>query len=375
VLVGFNYPWPGNRYISIGPNLSPRGDPQPWRGNNLLMRNLKTLQRAGISVVRIWLMGDGANYDGRARFGFDNKRGYFWDFEPPAHVDPAFIDDFRALLSIFADAEMQIIPVLVDFGFFDEPPQRAWPPPTGEWTPTNGGYPRGRRTVATVEAYRKTFISGTVEPLIQVATEDRFKPWVYAIDVCNEPYWCVAPITGGLFGRAVDVASMTAFLVDCVAAVKRANLPSTIGHRYLGDIAGLFKAAVVEKPQYHYYAKLPYDLLQSPESKLAPFVGEFGSVTPGEIETFRSRYINVDNLSLTANRWLSAFGGADGKPEKILPLRLAFLANQGCPLAMLWPDRPDFIGNDVTRDELKLTRVKLDSITGMRFSRGMHVPL
>src|SRR5262245_19880317 len=98
--VGFNYPWPGNRYITIGPNLSPRGQAQQWTQTKDMERNLKTLKQVDVSVVRIWLMGNGANYDGQVTCrpsGF----GYEWDFKPPDRAPPAFLEDFEKLLDIF----------------------------------------------------------------------------------------------------------------------------------------------------------------------------------------------------------------------------------------------------------------------------------
>src|SRR6266511_1785120 len=85
MLVGYNYPWPGNRYITIGPNLAPRSQPQPWTLTKVMEENLKTLKKYGVSVVRIWLMGDGANYDDEVTYrptSYWSLSHYDWDFKP-----------------------------------------------------------------------------------------------------------------------------------------------------------------------------------------------------------------------------------------------------------------------------------------------------
>lgn len=356
--VGFNYPWPGNRYITIGPNLTPRGVPHPWRDDGVMARNLATLKAAGITVVRMWLLGDGTNYDGYVHYGFANDRGLFWDFEPPAQAHPSFVDDFRALLRIFAGAQMKIMPVLVDFAFFDHPrPERFV---SG---PTDGDYRRGRRAVAENPAYRKRFVEGMLEPLLKVAAE--FTETVYAVDVCNEPHWATAWATGGVdYVSRMGLDPMVAFLTDCVGAVRRYGLPSTIGHRYYADLSGTYKDPAVDKPQYHYYAHLVVDDLPAGrQSRFAgAILGEFGSVTQSELDAMARSGKDVSRLKPTVSRWLGEFGGVDSDPDKILPLRLKHMASLGCQLAMIWPDLPDEVP-----DTLKLSTRKLDSIRGQRF--------
>jgi hypothetical protein len=386
--LGFNYPWPANRYITIGPNTAPRNAPQPWTRDGRMAANLRRLKDAGISVVRIWLMGDGNNYDGEVEFGFSKDRGLFWDSRPPGRVHPAFVTDFTTLLDIFADAKMRIIPVLVDFAFFDDPNPAGLG--GGVRTPHPGvvktdlDYSRGKRSIAENPAHLKTFVEGTLNPLLDVAAAR--KDVIYAFDVFNEPYWCVGRITGSLFGRRMDTNVVAGFLKACVGAVRAHGLPATIGHRYYGDITGTFKDVPADRPQFHYYDKRPYDDLPNltvppvaQQIKEAggrkPFLGEFGSVTELEIERLRADpragqpderarrdfLAQVGKLEVSARRW-NRLGGTDALPEKILPERLRLLAHYGYELAMIWPglmETPD--------DDLTLGPRQLASITGRRF--------
>jgi hypothetical protein len=333
------------------------------------------LSQVGISVVRIWLMGDGANYDGDVTFGFSPDRGYFWDFEPPDRLDRSFHEDFEKLLSIFEAAKMMIIPVLLDFSFFDDPRAdstfaggsvRVPHPGTAR---TNGDYFQGRRSIVTNRVHRDKFLKGTLEPLLQVAAAHR--GIIEAFEVINEPYWCVARITGNLFGRRIDTDVFVSFLSECIKAVKAQKLPVTVGHRYFGDITGTFEGISVDKPQFHYYASAaPYDRLPSVRSApIKPLLGEFGSVVPAEMAEFNKRLREareekvaadlrkqIANLERTNNPW-PGLSGADQVLEHVLPVRLITLERLGYELALLWPS-----AIETPADTMKLNDRKLESL-------------
>jgi hypothetical protein len=374
--VGYNYPWPGNRYITIGPNLTPRGASQPWR--ETLAGNLGRLQGVGISIVRIWLMGDGANYDGKAIFG-STAYGSSWEFEPPEQVHTSFLDDFKALLEIFARAKMQMIPVLLDFPFFDDPRADSRFGGGGVLLPqhpgaedTHGDYIRGRRSVATNSAHTARFVEGTLEPLLKVA-ESRAEI-IYAFEVVNEPFWCISPVTGSLFGRRLDLASMTRFLKTCIERVKAHHLPTTIGHRFFSDIAGRFGEVVVDRPQFHYYA-LPWPFVDTLPAVGAPgsvkaFLGEFGSMVASEMEELKAELAHatdptrinelkiwIEKLGMTSRPWPDLYH-RDEKPDTVLPERLSLLADRGYELAVIWPSEIE-----TPADDIKLNKTKLASLS------------
>jgi hypothetical protein len=265
-----------------------------------MARNFKVLLDAGITVVRMWLMGDGANYDGIFEYGSGNNRGVFWDFHPPDTVHQSFLDDFSALLEICKlskTEKMQLIPVLLDFGFFDEPPrdnEGRYPTKPG-LTPTSGDYARGRRSIASNPLFRSTFIKGTLEPLLQIAAKE--KEIIYAFEVMNEPWWCIASITGALFGKAVPKNDMTVFLSECCASIKKFGFQSTIGHRYLSNIYSDFSAVKVDRAQHHYYAhpRLYDGLMNAAQMRPKPatILGEFGSITQKEFDALVRQFDDI----------------------------------------------------------------------------------
>ncbi|HEX4813090.1 MAG TPA: hypothetical protein VFV66_10110, partial [Nonomuraea sp.] len=212
------------------------------------------------------------------------------------------------------------------------------------------------------------FIKGTLRPLLDVAA--RHRDTVYAFEIVNEPYWCVAPVTGSLFGRAVNRDRFRAFLSACVEAVNKAGLPSTIGHRYHRDSADYFSGIPVTRPQFHYYAhSLGRDALPNLAGAPAPrpFLGEFGAITPGEIITLGhharnardgERLAQIDRMELTSHLWPAA-RGSDAVPAAVLRERLDLLASMGYELAVIWPN---VIHADPTRDELKLDEERLKQV-------------
>ena len=203
----------------------------------------------------MWLMGDGANYDGEFKHGSLGGIVY-WDFVPPDTVHQSFLDDFAMLLEICRAEKMRLIPVLLDFGFFNEPPRDGEGRyPTAASTFSRGTYARGRRSIAENPLFQNKFIKGTLEPLLKIAAAET--EIIYAFDIINEPFWCVSRWPTGIFGRPVVKNDMIDFSVQCCKSIKDAGLKSTIGHRYLGDIHGEFSKVIVDHPQHHYYAHPP----------------------------------------------------------------------------------------------------------------------
>ena len=392
--VGFNYPWPANRYYTIGPNIWERGQPQPWLAGGTMARNLIVLRQAGVTVVRVWLMADGVNYDGTVLFGSSPQRGLYWDFQPPDLIPESFLIDFDRLLATCRKAEMQLIPVMVDFPFFDDPPRDStyvrFPRPGA--TPTKLDYARGRRSIVENDGFRATFIKGTLEPLLSVAAN--YKDVIYAFDVMNEPWWCVAPITGVLFGTRIKLDRMIRFLQACCTSIRAFHLLPTIGHRYLSDIYGTFKAVDVDRPQHHYYATFGIDDLMSQATvpKPAQVLGEFGSITLREFTTLVHNLATAEEqLRLTSDprrrESLSAIVQAlkkavsdytiqkspwpalapkDQEAATIIETRLREAQARGYKLAMIWPEPED--PARVTEDVLKISDAKLASVS--RFVRG-----
>jgi hypothetical protein len=313
-------------------------------------------------------------------------RQFEYDFKPPPKVHTAFLDDFEKLLSTFESAGMEIIPVLCDYAFFDEPKTYqdeksaqesggrrfgllANPQPGTE--PTDGNYFKGRRAVATNPSYRKIFLDGTLKPLVAVAA--KHKDIVYAFDIINEPSICTAPFTGDLFGESVSLEPMMTFLRDCADTIRQSKLPVTIGNRVYDDDQHLWGVRI-DRPQFHYYAQfslydvLPslsdwrYRLVESPPwmpKADKPFLGEFGSIIQSEVDQAKkagAKPGEIEKLQRAARPW-PQLHGSDNTPQTVIPERLTYLRQQGYALALIWPsviETPD--------DFLKLRDEKLKSV-------------
>jgi hypothetical protein len=163
-----------------------------------------------------------------------------------------------------------------------------------------------------------------------------------------------------------------------VAEVRKAGLDATVGHRLLSDVYDRFKDPDVIKPQYHYYAKT-IRLLErlQPDSPPPPkaFLGEFAALTQREFDVYKGsgRYTkdDLDRLEITLPAW-PALGTQNDDPKRILPARLALMANLGCELAMVWPDGSRKMRTTADDDAvIDLSPVKLESIAGVKFTKGM----
>ncbi len=366
--VGVNYPWMRNDPITVGPNIHEKGKPHPWQGpGSELDRNLATLRGLGVTVIRMWLLAHGVNYDGKVTCVTGSDEAGRWRFEPPQRIHPKFLDDVEELLLKVEQAGLRIVPVLLDFGFFDVP--EVWSRQyftSGPPTPTNLNYARGRRSVAEDPNHRATFVDGTVKPLVAAIAKHR--KVIHAVDVVNEPYWCVSWVTGDLFGPSVRQNALVALLQDCVAAVEAAGLPSTIGHRFHRDINYVFGSVKVTRPQFHYYASLQgVDALPvlSGLSGPRPFLGEFGCITSGELDALqrdaaaRGDRVVLDQIPAmrrTANPWpILQQSRKPQAPATLLTERLDWLADFGYELALVWPNA---ILPDPSREDLKIDALR-----------------
>ncbi|MBV8886365.1 MAG: hypothetical protein JO235_20555 [Chroococcidiopsidaceae cyanobacterium CP_BM_RX_35] len=342
-----------------------------------MTNNFKILKDAGISVVRMWLMADGTNYDGIVETGFANNRGIYWDFIPPEHVDASFLNDFRTLLDICEGAKIQLMPVLIDFTFFAEPLNSTYVRfPRPGFNLTNLDYSGGKRSIAANPSFRQKFIEGTFEPLLKIASEK--KESIYAFDVMNEPWWCIDrfPFGSPFAGQRMEKNDLISFLLECTASIKKFGLRSTIGHRFLSDVINTFSIVKVDLTQHHYYPKtFQYtDCLQVPNvySKPAKILGEFASITLREFEALKRSAENerdpkrkaildkdVKDFDIQKGTWPD-LKGMDNDSRTVLEVRLKYLEKLGYELAMMWND--PVAPEKQTSDVIKLAPEKLESI-------------
>jgi len=284
--VGYNYPWPFNRYGTV---IGPRDlENEPPLGNNSdvpifrdltthppegsLARNLTFLRdELRIKKVRMFLLCNAWNYGSRPRV----SKGLF--FVPDLH--PLFIKHFREMLEVFAAKEMQILPSLIDFGAFYE------------LDVIGGGAGSGRTEIA--RGGRKKFFDTVLKPFLAVSSEPALRKTILAWEVINEPRWPLTNVSlinllpgvpprphTSTLGNDLDQEEMSTFIREALNIIEAAGFPSTVGHRFLGDLTreSLPGSAMPggTMPQFHYYAK------KAPSLALP-------SQNPGSSEPARSR--------------------------------------------------------------------------------------
>jgi hypothetical protein len=283
------------------------------------MRWLKT--KLKITVVRAFLLCNAINW------GDVDASGRF---RPPSYLHLRFRYHFRKMLQACANAGVQLIPCLVDFGIGnpDAPLERRLP-------------------IVTDDAIRTTFFDQVLEPLLDDAA--RFASTICAFEVMNEPSWLTGrfwpdfaftkPTTWRPITAPVTDDQLIKFLADGVARIDRRNLfPSTVGHRLFSEMTKYPRGT---KPQFHYYPRSTnHDPSELPDPKttglpVEPFLGEFGA-TP-----------------FHGGGWNECKGLDVGGTAQRVEQRLIAINAKHYGLALLWGDDPD--PNDTTTDPLKLT--------------------
>lgn len=362
MLVGYNYPTPSNKSGNwIGPpdrqdrwpaNYAQQFKELPFR--EAIESNLRLLKQNGVTVVRWFLLGNGFNYGAPPKEETARGPGIgggvsHWTFEPPERLDGLFIEHYVQLLEIHRSVQMMLIPSLVSFEFFATYETRA----------TAAG---GRGDIATNWKKRNQFLFTVLGEFLKASSP--YKDLIYAWEVMNEPAWDIRNYTpkntGANWHEAwIDQDSLTTFITLALAWIEGHQFPSTVGHRFLSDLAQLPTGT---KPQFHYYATKvgwfadPGQLPSAADARNS-FVGEIGALIGEGFETHETPM-----KACYGAPWKGDFpDGRDLNPNTVVVDRLTYLNTLGYSLAMLWPDLNDpAVDKD---DGLKLSAQKLAQIS------------
>lgn len=376
--VGYNYTWPFNRYgTSIGPRGIHKEPPSdvdsvtpcfedkvvaPPEGT--LARNLTFLRdKMNIRKVRMFLLSNARNYGPRPAGPLASGR---FVFTAPPRPDPLFVAHFTAMLRIFRDKGMQIIPSLIDFGAF---------------YPLGNGAGGGRTSLLTSQ--RAIFIRTMLTDLLNVSKN--FRETIFAWEVVNEPMWNTItldidvatlaltfpfrPHTETLGPDVDDVDIIRNFITDCLNAIEAEKFETTVGHRLFKDLQRFPTGSM---PQFHYYGNTGF------------FARRLGIDDPAQLPTFEE----LSKNKRTANAFIGEFSAdkeghgffdkgqgrrwpeckdRDNNVKDAAFERLKVLARKGYKLAFVWPDRVDGTREN-DRDDLKLTPDAIASV--QRFTLG-----
>lgn len=359
--VGFNYPIPWNAYgIYLGSGNPPGASPgmDVWTQN--LKANLLVLKNElDIHIVRIFLIGNGANYGtvsgGTVLPGPGSNIGdvtFGGTFTPPASLHPKVTIQLTEMFQAFQDTEMMVIPSLIDFKAFG---RKAVILP--------GGFPNGatnRFDIVEVEATRRTFFDQVLRSFLTVSQP--FRSVVYAWEVTNEPYWNYSPASKADFticgGDTVSFSEMEVFLQEAVDIIESfavtPKFRATVGHRFARDLGRL---PTGKARQFHFYPhfftkdipligpkNFGVDLELPPQSETNAFLGEIGT------------------SSVHGQPWPDLKGADAGSVRARVFERLKHAQSKGYALTLLWPDVADSKHPFPGPDPIKLSTDAQDGI-------------
>ncbi len=322
MLVGINYPW-----INYGWDF---GDPPPawvapsalasWREDKRrrIRDDVQAIAATGISVLRWFLLADGANYGiGSTAPQWDAVTDR-WQFRPLPAWHPFYRqlgDDFEFVLQTVATAGIRIVPSLIDF---------HWCAPAIVADARTSIVKGGRADVVLDPAARETFLDEVLEPLLAISL--RYSEAIYAWELINEPEW----VTSSSIAQQVEEGSiptpiMQQFIDEGVGRINRQQLldgtrafRSTVGFAHWDTLYQWNSAARgVTLHQFHYYAQEARDL---PLHRFSPeypcFVGEFATAEERSWPDLRRA----------------------GAPQTVIE-RLRCIERKGYPAAFLWSVR------------------------------------
>jgi len=310
VRVGFNYPYPWNAYgIYLGSG-NPCGSNaafDAWPEG--LERNLEKLRDLGVSVVRLFLLGNAANY-GSFRAG---------DFRPPAALDARVLDQIGRMFEAFARTGLQVIPSLLDFKAF------------GHRLPGVENGCGERADIVRLSSVRAAFVEGVLRPLLDASRA--YRAQIHAWEVMNEPVWNVLPFAPPFIagGRSLGVFELRAFLRELLGVIEGApfGFPSSVGHRFSRDLGYLPTGTA---PQFHFYPARYRGVYVSDRTLPAAaatraFLGEIGTLGRDDAGRFRH-----------GHPWRE-LAGEDARDEAArVRSRLTLAREKGYALTLLWPD-------------------------------------
>ncbi len=308
VEVGFNYPWAWNKYgLYFGAGNPPGSDAALDGWTAALAGNLGLLrERLGIEKVRIFLLCSAVN------LGTATRTGCRWTYDAPRALHPRFTEHLVRMLKAFHDCKMQVIPSLLDFGAFLSKP--SW---------------ESRRAIAADPGEGARFMDTVLEPLLD-ASEGEYRNSIYAWEVMNEPVWATADIracAARMSDRPLARRDMRAFLGGALARIERRGFPSTVGHRFAGDLSRFPTGSI---RQFHYYPNRGLLGLYA-ERALPPFretqaiLGEFASEL-------------VPPASRLGVPWPEIERGAQEETASRVAARLQLIEEKGYRLTFVWPD-------------------------------------
>jgi hypothetical protein len=347
--VGVNYPWV-NYGWDFGPappswGRAPGADPA-WLAE--VDAHLARFVGLGLRVVRWFILADGLAYGTGADAPRRDDRGR-WRFDPPP-LDPEACRHFGLLLERLEAANpgtaprITLLPVLVDYGFF-EPGRYPVPRPAASPGTSDPGWVKGGRAEAVNDVTRRrAFLEGALGPLLRIARPHA--RLIHAWEIVNEPEWVTRgwhPRSPG--GLPVEEGAMHAFVLEASAAIRAAGFSPTVGFARGETIARARLGGGTS--QLHHYAG-GRRRLQAPDPARPAILGELATAT-------------------ASDPWPDLSAHSQGLFE-----RLELAERQGYPLALLWSALP-LVSPDSDRHSRWDAEVEREITRFTRGTAGEHV--
>lgn len=330
--LGINYPWFHYGW-DFGPAIPGWGERAAWRSR--IAEDLDRLARAGVRVVRWFVLADGLSYGTGRSAPRRDQRGRHRMHEAPS-LAPEVLDDFALLLSVVHRSGLQLLPCLLDFSIafpgldrhtLDPRVFRVWRSARDAAARLPEGYVKGGRgDLLRDPALGSAFLSAVLEPLLAASAEARDA--IYAWEVCNEPDWIARATLTDWWRRprhALALPPLVRFLDEATARIARHGFRSTIGYAHPSTPArwrDKQRAPEVSLQQVHFYPRAGEHLPRASEVADIPAV-------LGEFATRTLRPSAHDDAAASAWPELSSV-------EQDVAFRLARAAERGYVLALPW---------------------------------------
>jgi hypothetical protein len=298
--VGVNYPWKDYGWdFGVSPF---RPQPQGPRWLAQIDADLRRFKTLRVSAVRWFILGDGFTYgtpqdqlsyittpteDPLRYVNGTNIRQ--WRFNPPnpgTFSLQVIVDEVHALLDRFRNAyrtvspagqrRIKLLPVLTDHLMFF---------PSQPVSTPSGFVKQGRSDVVSDRSKRDLFVRGLVQPLLSMMGS--FRDFIEAVEVVNEPEWCVQEFPGGnAANKTIRRSEMIEFLQRIAGEITSAGFRPTVGFIDPGSLSWGVSGLL---PQVHYYGHRPDRNAAAPlppPTGTDACLGEFGTRDASHCTTY-----------------------------------------------------------------------------------------
>ncbi len=328
--VGVNYAWPYNLWAFLF-------DPDDGRNwEKTVPKNFAGLQKLGVSCVRVWLFAVGQGLAGRPKLRSPNlaeEVAANWEFTPAPELDDDVVKRFVRLVDVAKNSGLNLIPVLLDFGFSQSPTQRIGDNPGG-----------GKIDLVIDEGKRAVFVNGTLKKLLDALSPSQ-REAIYSFEVMNEPEWEVYTPLIRPQGTLRKV-QLQEFLSACLDKI---SIPSTVGFALARNVA---RYPGGTNPQFHYYGPV-----KDGPGKLIPLMHYLPKADstvyfPNGQKPFVGE---IEGAIALRGPWPSLKGDDLNHNAMAVFRRLRKLKEKGYELALIWPDLSDQLPGVSQNDDLKFS--------------------